>query len=118
MSFHQFPGIYVAGHEGYLPLDLLPPPVHPLPPEPPLDAEVAVGDVVVQGGGDLDDLLVLHVDGERAAHSTVGADGVGGGLAGFVPGFGLAEVELALEHQGAGGADADAVATINAGRVR
>src|SRR5947209_13162067 len=40
------------------------PPVHPLPPEPPLDAEVAAGDVVVEGRGDLDDLLFLDVDGE------------------------------------------------------
>src|SRR4029077_2095361 len=81
MSFHHFPGIYIAGHEGsVLPLDSLLAPVHPLPPEAALDAQVAVGDVVVEGGGDLDDLLVLDVDGEGAADAAVGADGVGGGL--------------------------------------
>src|SRR6185369_4544544 len=93
------------------------PQIHKLPPEPTLDAQVAVGHVVVDRGGDLDDLFVLDVDGERAADAAVGADGVGGGLAGFVPGAGFAQVVLALEHQGAGGADADAVAAVHAGGV-
>src|SRR5947199_446487 len=74
------------------------PPVHPLPPEATLDAQVAVGDIVVERRGDLDDLLVLDVDGEGAADAAVGAEGVGGGLGGLVPGACLSHVELALEH--------------------
>src|SRR5689334_4232673 len=93
------------------------PRIHKLPPKPPFDAEVAVGDVVIQGRGDFHDLFVLHVDGQGAAHAAIGTDGVGRGLAGLVPGAGLAHVVLALEHQRAGGTDADAVAAVDAGRV-
>src|SRR5688572_3656527 len=79
---------------------------------------MATGHIVIDRRGDLDDLLVLHVDGELAAHSAIGADGVRGGLAGLVPGAGLAHVVLALEHQRARGADAYAVAAVDAGGVR
>src|SRR6267143_6003727 len=93
------------------------PVLHELPAEPPLDAEVAAGDVVVQRGGDLDDLIVLHAQLQGAADATVGADGVGLSLLRFVPGAGAAHVVFALEHERAGGADADAVAAVNAGGV-
>src|SRR5260370_10628948 len=90
-------------------------PVHELPAEAALDAEVAAGHVVIGGRGDLDDALVLHVHGQGAADAAVRADGVGRGLARFVPGAGLAQVVLALEHQRACRADADAVAAVDAG---
>ena len=64
-----------------------------------------------------DDLVVLHVQLERAADAAVRADRVGDGLVRLVPGAGLAHVVLALEHQRAGRADADAVAAVDAGRV-
>ena len=60
---------------------------------------------------------VLLVDGEVAADSAVGADGVGPGLAAFVPGPGPAHVIFGLEHQGACGTDADAVTAIDTSRV-
>src|SRR5262245_12163045 len=44
---------------------------HVLEAEATLDAEVAARDVVVVGGGDLDDLVVLHVEGEVAADAAV-----------------------------------------------
>ena len=42
-----------------------------------LDAEVAVGDDVVERRGDLDDLVVLDVERQRAADAAVRADRVG-----------------------------------------
>src|SRR5262245_3383312 len=56
------------------------PAVHEVPAEAALDAEVSAGHLALDGGGDLDDPLVLHVDGQRAADAAVGADGVGRGL--------------------------------------
>ena len=44
-------------------------------------------------------VIVLHVEGERAADAAIGADGVGLGLLGFLPGAGGAHVVLGLEHQ-------------------
>ncbi len=55
--------------------------------------------VVVVGRRDLDDLVVLHVKGQGAAHAAVGADGVGLGLALLVPRAGGPAVELGLEDQ-------------------
>src|SRR5262245_5992549 len=76
------------------------------------------GHAVVDRRSDLDDLFFLDVNRQRAADAAVRADGVGGGLLGFVPGVGLAHVVLALEHQSAGGTDADAVAAVDAGGIR
>src|SRR5206468_8398876 len=63
------------------------------------------------------DAVVLDVERERAAHAAVGADRVGRALLGLVPRARRAHVVLALEHEGAGRADADAVAAVDAGRV-
>src|SRR5450755_235038 len=83
--------------------------------EPALDAEIAPRDVVVIGRADLDDLVVLNVQGEIAANSAVGADRVGLGLAGLVPGPSLPQLVLRAEHEGAGGAHRDAVPAVHAG---
>src|SRR5215469_3892979 len=103
--------------------------VYPVPsglPGPALDefeaessfhAQVTVGDVVVEGGGHFHDAVVLDVQFEVAADAAVGADGGGDGLPGLVPGAGLAHVVFALEHERAGGADPDAVAAVDAGRI-
>ena len=72
---------------------------------------------MVKRRGYANDPAVLLVDGEVAADSTVGADGVGPGLAAFIPGPGPAHVIFGLEHQGACGTDADAVAAIDTSRV-
>ena len=56
-------------------------------------------------------------NGEVAAHAAIRTDRIGAGLAGFVPRAGLAHVVFGLEHQRAGGTDADAVAAIHAGGI-
>src|SRR5262245_29904078 len=89
--------------------------LHELPPEPPLDAQVAARHVVIERRSDLHDRVVLDAKLQRAADAAVGADGVGLGLLRLVPGAGTAHVVLGLEHQRAGGADADAVAAVDAG---
>src|SRR4051794_24143985 len=88
-----------------------------LEPEAALDAEVAAGDRVVQRRRDLDDLVVLLVQLEVAAHPAVRADGGRRRLLALVPAAVLAAVVLALEHQRAGRADGDAVAAVHAGGV-
>ena len=85
--------------------------------EPTLDAQMAVGHRRVHRRGHLDDLVVLDVERERAADAAVRADRVGHGLGRLVPRAGLAHLVLGPEHQGAGRADADAVAAVDAGRV-
>ncbi len=72
---------------------------------------------MVKRRGHANDLAFLLVHGEVAAYSAIRADGVSLGLPAFVPSAGLAHVIFALEHQRAGGADADAVAAIDASRV-
>ena len=52
---------------------------------------------MVVGRGDLDDLVVLHVQGQGAADPAVRADGVGLGLARLVPRAGGPQVVLGLE---------------------
>jgi hypothetical protein len=52
-----------------------------LKPEPALDAQVAVRDRRVGRRHDLDDRVVLHVQGEVATHAAIGAYGVGRRLA-------------------------------------
>ena len=59
--------------------------VYELETEPPLDAQVAVGDLDIQRRGDLHDPVVLNVERERAAHAAIGADRVGLRLPRFVP---------------------------------
>jgi hypothetical protein len=62
-------------------------------------------------------VVVLDVQRERAADAAVRADRVGHWSARLVPRAGGAHVVLALEHQRAGRADADAVAAVDARRV-
>src|SRR5678816_1957744 len=91
--------------------------LHELPAEAALHAQVAVRHVVIEGRGDADDRVVLHAELEGAADAAVRADRVGDGLARLVPLARAAEVELALEHERARGADADAVAAVDARRL-
>ena len=91
--------------------------LHKLPAETPFDAQIAVSHAVVQRRGHANDLAVLLVHGQVATHAAIRTDGVSLGLAAFVPGAGLAHVIFALEHQRAGGANADAVAAIDASRI-
>ena len=67
--------------------------------------------------GDLDDLVLLDVERQRAAHAAIRADRVGQRLRRLVPGAGRAHLVLAPEHQRAGRADTDAVAAVDAGGV-
>jgi len=55
---------------------------------------------------------------ERAPDAAIGTDGVCVRLCGLVPGAGLAHLVFAPEHQRAGGADPDTIATIHARRIR
>src|SRR5262249_1792112 len=57
----------------------------------------------------------LHVKRQRAPHSAVGTDRVGGGLLLLVPAPGLPPLVLAAEHESTGGADADAIPTVHTG---
>src|SRR5512145_513765 len=82
-----------------------------------LDAEVPAGHRDVGRRGHLHDPIVLHVEREGAAHAAVGADRIGRSLLRLVPRAGRTHVVLALEHESAGRADADAVAAIDAGGV-
>src|SRR5262249_27464395 len=88
-----------------------------LPTETAFDAEIAVGDAVVEGGGYAENFGVFVVDGEIAADAAVGANSIGLGLLGFVPGAGFAHFEFGFEHERAGGADADAISAIDAGGI-
>ena len=91
--------------------------LHELPAETPFDAKIAVSHAVVERRSHAHDLAVLLVHGEVAAHAAVRADSVGLGLPAFVPCARLAHIIFALEHQRAGGTDADTVAAIDAGRI-
>ena len=82
-----------------------------------LDAQVAVGYRVIAWRSDLDDLVVLNVQRERAANAAVWADGVGLRLLLFFPCASLAHVVLTRKHECASGADLNAVAAIDARRV-
>src|SRR5262249_41836653 len=88
--------------------------LHVLEAETALDAQVPARRVVVVGGGDLHDLVVLHVQGEVAADAAVRTDRVDLRLARLIPLAGLTEVVLALEHERAGRADGDAVPAVDA----
>ncbi len=73
---------------------------------------------MVVGRRDLDDLVVLHVHGDVAAHAAECTHSVGLRLARLVPLAALAQVVLGGRHQRAGRTDGDAVTAIDAGRVR
>src|SRR5438552_5579429 len=92
--------------------------LHELVAEPSLHTKMAGGDAVVERRRDLDDRVVLHVQLEHAAHAAVRTHRLGHRLPALIPRAGLSHVVLALEHQRAGGTDADAVAAIDAGRFR
>jgi len=79
-------------------IQILPANLHILPAETSLDAEIAVRDAVIKRRRDSNDLAILLVDREIAAHAAVRADGVRLSLTPFVPGAGLAHVEFAFEH--------------------
>ena len=64
-----------------------------------LDAEVPARDVMVVGRGDLHDLIVLDMQREVAANTTVRTDRVGLGLARVVPGGSLAQFVLGAKHE-------------------
>src|SRR4029077_16196010 len=81
------------------------------------DAEVAAREVVVVGGVDAHDRIVLDVKREVAADPAVRTHGVDLGLLLFAPVTRLAQVELALRHQRTRRADRDAVAAVDAGRL-
>ena len=82
-----------------------------------LDAQVAVGYRVIAWRSDLDDLVVLNVQRERAANTAVWADGVGLRLLFFFPCASLAHVVLTRKHECTSRADLNAVAAIDARRV-
>ena len=65
----------------------------------------------------LDNLIVLHMQRERATDTAIGTDRVRVRLRGFVPGASLAHLVLAPKHQRAGWADPNTIATIHAGRI-
>src|SRR5947209_5996438 len=83
--------------------------LHELPAEPPLHAQVSARDLVIHRRRDAHDVIVLHAELQRAADAAVRADRVGDGLLRLVPHRGLTQVVLRLEHERAGGTDADAV---------
>src|SRR6516165_1107847 len=85
-----------AVSEGTRPIVLVPA-VNVLEAEPPLDAQMAVGDVGLQRRGHLDDAVVLDVKPQRAADAAVAADGIRLCLFPFIPRPGLPHVVLALE---------------------
>src|SRR5439155_24194487 len=75
------------------------PPLHVLEPESALDAQVSARHVVVGGGGDLHDRVVLDVELQLAPDAAIGTDRVRDGLSIFVPRPGGTHVVLAREHQ-------------------
>ncbi len=97
--------------------DLLCAVLYVLKPETPLDAEVSVGDGVIAWRCDLDNFVVLYMEGERATNTAVRADRVGLCLLFFFPCASLAHVVFTRKHERASGADLDAVAAIDACRI-
>src|SRR5690348_14080408 len=73
--------------------------LHEAPAEASLDAEIALRNRVLERRRGLENLAVLHVEAQRAAHATVGADRVGRRLTRFVPRAVGAHVEFLLGHQ-------------------
>lgn len=71
--------------------------------------------IVVQRRGDFHNVIILDMQGKRAPHATIWADGVRLSLFIFFPGAGLPQLVLTTEHQRASRADANTIATIDAG---
>src|SRR2546427_13177054 len=109
------PGVLSGGFGRRTRLTRRPPPApHEFVPEPALDAEVPAGDVVVEGRGDLHDVVVLDVEFEGAPDPAVGTDRLGDGLTGLVPRPRFPHIVLRLEHEGPRRAHADAVPAVDA----
>src|SRR6185437_11755882 len=89
--------------------------LHEPPAEPPLDAEVALGDRILERRRRLHDLVAVDVQRQRAAHAAVWTDRVGRRHSRLVPGPNDSAIEFRLCHQRAGGTDGDAVAAVDAG---
>ena len=85
-------------------------------PEPPLDAQVAVGDFLIGRRRHFDNGVVLHMEGQRAAHAAVATYGIGFALFVFIPCPFLAHGVLRVEHQRASWTNRDTVATVHACR--
>ena len=85
--------------------------------EAPLDAQVTLSDRVIAWRCDLDDLVVLNVQGERTSNAAVRADGVGLCLLFFFPSASLTHVVLTCKHERPSGADLDAVTAVDACRI-
>ena len=97
--------------------DLLCAVLYVLKPETPLDAEVSVGDGVIAWRCDLDNFVVLYMEGERATNTAVRADRVGLCLLFFFPSAGFAHVVLTCKHERASRAHLNAVTAVDARRV-
>src|SRR5687768_14307339 len=92
--------------------------LHEAPPEPALDAQVAQSDAIVERRRGVDDLAVPYVKGKGAADAAIRTNRIGRRLARLVPVPALAQLVLAHRHQRARRADGDAVAAVDACRVR
>src|SRR5258707_15345635 len=88
-----------------------------LPAEAPFDAEISVRHTVVKRRSHANNLVVLGMHREIAAHAAVGADGVSLRLPRLVPGVRLAHVIFTFEHQRPGRTHANTVATVHASRL-
>ena len=88
-----------------------------LKPEAPLDTQVALSYRVIAWRCDLDDLVVLNMQGKRTSNAAIWADGVGLRLFFFFPSASFAHIVLTCKHECASGADLNAVATVDARRV-
>ena len=88
-----------------------------LKPEATLDAKVAVRYRVVARRGDLDDCVVLHVQGERTSDPAIRANRIRLSLFRFVPCAVLAHVVFTCKHQRTGWANLNAVTAINTCRI-
>src|SRR5260221_12391652 len=92
--------------------------LHKLPAKAAFDAQVAVGYGVVERRSYLHDLAFLRVHSQVTTDATVRTDRIRLYLPRVTPSLLTAHVIFGFEHQRARGADADTVATINAGRFR
>ena len=82
-----------------------------------LDAKVAVRYRVVARRGDLDDCVVLHVQGERTSDPAILANRIRLSLFGLVPCAVLTHVVFTCKHQRTCWTNLNAVATVNTSRI-
>lgn len=80
-----------------------------MPPKASFDAQMTVTDFVVEGRSHFDNTIVLYMQSQRAANSTVRADGIRLRLFVLIPGFRLTHLMLTAKHEGAGWTHADTV---------